>query len=134
MQATQSATANRGRSILAVVAGFVLVFVLSLSIDQILHVLKVYPPWGEPMNDPGLNILALSYRIVITVLGAYVTGRLAPRRPMKHAMILGGIGFVFACLGVIAGASANLGPLWYPVLLAVTTLPCTWLGGKLGSH
>jgi len=35
------------RSIGAVAAGFVAVFVLSLGTDQVLHVLKVYPPWGE---------------------------------------------------------------------------------------
>jgi hypothetical protein len=28
-------------------------------------------------------------------------------------------------------ASPKLGPLWYPALLVVTALPCTWLGGKL---
>ena len=64
------------RSVLAVVAGFVVVVVLSLGIDEILHLLKVYPPWGEPMWDPALNALALSYRIVVTVLSGYVTARL----------------------------------------------------------
>ncbi len=37
------------RSVGAVVAGFVAVFVLSVGTDQVLHALKVYPPWGEPM-------------------------------------------------------------------------------------
>ena len=38
-----------GRSIAAVVVGFVVTAVLSLATDQVLHVFKVYPPWGEPM-------------------------------------------------------------------------------------
>ena len=46
-----------GRSILAVLAGLVFIFVLSLGIDQLFHVLGVYPPWGEPMNDTGDNAL-----------------------------------------------------------------------------
>lgn len=33
-----------GRSVAAVFLGFVVVFVLSLGIDQVLHVLQVYPP------------------------------------------------------------------------------------------
>lgn len=31
-------------------------------------------------------------------------------------------------------ASPKLGPLWYPLLLVVTALPCTWLGGKLSKR
>jgi len=38
-----------GRSVGAVLAGFVVVAGLSLATDQVLHVLRVYPPWGEPM-------------------------------------------------------------------------------------
>ena len=44
----------------AVFVGFVSVAVLSLGTDQLLHMLKVYRPWGEPMFDEGLNVLALS--------------------------------------------------------------------------
>ena len=45
-----------GRSVFAVFLGFVTVVVLSLGTDQILHVLKVYPPWGQPMYQPGQTI------------------------------------------------------------------------------
>ena len=27
---------------------------------------------------------------------------------------------------------ADLGPNWYPIALAVTAYPCTWLGGRMG--
>ena len=60
------------RSVAAVFVGFVSVAVLSLATDQVLHVLGVYPPWGEPMSSPGLNALALSYRILYTILGGYI--------------------------------------------------------------
>ena len=53
-----------GRSVLAVLTGFVVVFVLSLGTDQVFHVLAVYPPWDQPMFDPRLNALALAYRLV----------------------------------------------------------------------
>ena len=120
-----------GRSVLAVFLGFVTVVVLSLGTDQILHVLKVYPPWGQPMYEPGLNLLALSYRIVYTVLGMYITAKYAPYLPMRHVWVAGSIGFVFGIVGVIAAIPLNLGPIWYPIAIAVTALPCAWLGGVL---
>ncbi len=120
-----------GRSILAVLLGLVLVFVLSLGVDQVLHVLQVYPPWGAPMYDPGLNLLALSYRLVFNVSGSYLTARLAPHSPMRHALIGGGIGLVLSIAGIVASLNMNLGPVWYPVLLAASALPCAWFGGWL---
>jgi hypothetical protein len=58
---------------MAVFVGFISVAVLSLGTDQVLHVLEIYPQWGKPMHDPSLNVLALSYRIVYTILGGYIT-------------------------------------------------------------
>jgi hypothetical protein len=119
------------RSTMAVLLGFIAVVVLSLGTDELLHVLKVYPPWNQPMFDPRLNLLALSYRIVYTILGSYITARRAPHAPMRHAWILGIIGFVFGTAGVIATIPMKLGPPWYPIAIAVTALPCAWLGGAL---
>jgi len=123
---------NIARSIAAVFAGFVLGAALSLITDEILHLLKVYPPWGQPMTDyPGENALALCYRLLFTVLSGYLTAKLAPRYPVQHAVILGSIGLVVCTLGLIATLPLHLGPAWYPISLAVTALPCTWLGGVL---
>lgn len=105
--------------------------ILSLVTDQVLHILKVYPPWGEPMRDPKLNLLALAYRIVYTFFGGYLAARFAPRNPMRHAFVLAVIGLVMGVMGVIATSGLDLGPRWYPIAIAVTALPCTWLGGLL---
>lgn len=123
--------ANTGRSVLAVFAAFAAVFVLSLGTDQVLHVLNVYPPWGQPMFDTGLNALALSYRLVYDVAGGWVAARLAPRNPVKHAVIVGSIGTVLAALGAVGAIVMKVGPAWYPIALAVSALPTAWLGGKL---
>lgn len=119
------------RSTLSVVGGLLLIFVLSLGTDQVMHMLQIYPPWGEPMRDHGLFALALSYRLVYQVLGSYVTARLAPHNPWKHVWILGGIGFVLGVLGAVGSYYGDLGPMWYPIVLALSAVPCTWLGGRL---
>jgi len=121
-----------GRSAGAVLLGFAAVVALSLGTDQLLHVLEVYPPWGQPMHDPGLNLLALSYRIVYAIFGSFLAARFAPRRPMLHAMVLGFVGLVVSSAGAVAAISmADLGPSWYPIALVLTALPCAWAGGRL---
>ncbi|MGH8622860.1 MAG: hypothetical protein ACRET3_12020, partial [Burkholderiales bacterium] len=115
----------------AVLAGLVAVFVLSLGTDQVLHMLGVYPPWGQPMYDAGLNVLALAYRIVYAVAGSWLAARLAPHGPMRHALALGVVGLVLSLAGAIAAIPMDLGPAWYPIALVVTALPCAWLGGAL---
>jgi hypothetical protein len=120
------------RSAVAVVAGFGSFAVLSLVTDQLLHVLEVYPPWGEPMHDPGLNLLALSYRIIYTIVGGYLTAKLAPKAPMRHVLVVGIAGLIAGSAGALAAITmADLGPDWYPIALAITAFPCVWFGGVL---
>ena len=119
------------RSTGAILAGIVVVIVLSLGTDQLFHTLQVYPPWGEPMAG-ALFVLATTYRVVYTVLGGYITARLAPHAPLRHALILGVIGLVPGIAGVMVNiAKPELGPLWYSVGIVLTGLPCAWLGGVL---
>jgi len=123
-----------GRSVASVFLGFFAVVVLSLGTDQVLHVFKVYPPWGQAMHEPGLNLLALSYRCVYTLMGGYITARLAPHAAMRHVLILAIIGFLLGTLGVVGTWDMNLGPRWYPIAIAVTGAPLTWLGGMLSGQ
>jgi hypothetical protein len=119
------------RSVGALFLGFLAVVILSLGTDQVLHVLKVYPPWGQPMYDPSLNLLALAYRCVYGIIGGYLTARFAPHSPMRHAIVGGGIGCVLSLAGVIAAMRMELGPIWYPIGITLSSLPCAWLGGVL---
>lgn len=122
------------RSFLAVLAGLVFIFVTHLGTDEALHVLGVFPPWDQPMHDPGLNLLALGYRVVFSIMGCALAGRLAPRDPFRHAEFLGIIGALLSGLGAFAAATSNLGPLWYPLGLMVVSIPCGWAGGWLASR
>jgi hypothetical protein len=122
-----------GRSVIAVVAGLATVVVLSMATDAVLHALKVYPPPEQGMHDPLLALLALAYRSVFEVSGGWITARLAPRAPLRHAFILGVLGLIAGTGGAIASWNMNLGPHWYPIALAVTGLPLCWLGGWLAT-
>jgi len=123
-----------GRSIGAVVAGFVTILVTHTGTDAVLHATGVYPAAGQVMSD-ALFGLAFGYRFFFSVLGAYVTARLAPARPLKHALVLGSIGVVLSLAGLIAtyGRGPEFGPLWYPLSLVLVSLPCCWLGAKLAA-
>lgn len=119
------------RSAGALSLGFVTIVVLSLGTDQLFRVLDVFPPWGEPMNEPSDNLLALGYRCIYGVLGSFAAARFAPDAPMGHALALGAIGLLPSAAGVVAAFNMALGPAWYPIALFLTVMPCAWLGGAL---
>jgi hypothetical protein len=123
-----------GRSIGAVLAGMVAGIVLTIGTDIVLHSVGVFPPWGQSMvGFDGALLLATAYRTVYGVLASYVIARLAPDRPMGHALVGGAIGLAVS----IAGAAVTwnkgpaFGPHWYPLALVVLAMPQAWAGGKL---
>lgn len=117
------------RSVLAVTAAIVANALLSLAVDQLLHALDVYPPWGQPMFEPALNLLALSYRIVFGVASGYLVARLAPSAPVRHAVVLGVIATALSTIGAaVAITRHDLGPAWYPIALAILSYPTVRLG------
>jgi hypothetical protein len=127
-----TAPRRRGRGTLAVLAGLAANVVLGLGIDQVLHATGVYPPWGQSMSD-SLFGLATAYRVLIGVLGGYITAWLAPDRAMRHAIALGIVGVIVSTVGLVAtwNAGPAFGPRWYPLVLVLLAIPCAWLGGRI---
>ena len=123
---------NGLKSFGAVFAGLILIVALSLGTDIVMHTTGIYPPWFQPMSTP-LWILATAYRVVYGIAGGYLTARLTPNRPMGHAFVLGIIGTVLSIAGAAStwNAGPEFGPKWYPILLVLISLPCSFLGGKL---
>lgn len=76
-------------------------------------------------------VLALAYRTAYNVVGGYLTASIAPQNPMKHVWALTILGLIGGAAGIIANAKLGLGPNWYPILLAVLSIPSVLLGGKL---
>lgn len=119
-----------GKSIWAIVAGVLFIVAVTTLVDVLLHLVHVFPPMGQPLDDR-LSLIATSYRIPIGVLGGWLTARLAPDRPMWHAMRLGVVGVVLGLVGVVGTWNAGLGPRWYPIALAALAIPQCWVGGLL---
>jgi hypothetical protein len=120
-----------GRSVLAVAGGLVAIFAASMAMDELMYALGVFPRPPEVSYETGAYLIATAYRTAIGVLGCWIAARLAPSRPMRHALILGGIGVLLSLAGVVASLTADLGPIWYPIALVVVTPPAAWLGGRL---
>jgi hypothetical protein len=122
------------RSVGAVLTGMLVVIVLTIATDIALHVMDVFPPWGKSMvGYDGALMLATIYRAVFGILGSYITARLAPNRPMPHALAGGAIGLVVSIVGgaVTWNKGPAFGPHWYPLALIVLAMPQAWAGGKI---
>ncbi len=128
--ATTEPPRRLGQSVWAIVAGFLFVVILSLATDALFYKLGVFPPLGEYTPDKPL-VLATTYRVLFGIIGSYITARLAPHSPMRHALLGGCIGILLGTLGAAVTWNRNLGPHWYSVALVVLALPQSWLGGKL---
>ncbi len=121
-----------GRSIGAVLTGMVAGIALTLGTDIVLHAAGLFPPWGQPVGDKPL-LLATAYRIVYGVAGSYIAARLAPDRPMQHALAVGVVGLAVSIVGAVAtwDRGPAFGPHWYPLALIALAMPCAWAGGRL---
>lgn len=119
-----------GRSILALFAGFVAGVVLSLGTDLGLHAVGLWPSLGQPMSAQ-LLLFATVYRTTYGIISAYIVARLAPSRPLGHALIGGAIGTVLSIAGAAVTWNRGFGPHWYPVALIFVALPAALVGGRL---
>jgi hypothetical protein len=122
------------KSFLAVLAGLILVLVVTTLVDVVMFFLPVFP---LPQNMTAIHwLIAVGYRFAIGIFGCWLAARLAPSRPMVHALALGAIGLALAIAGaaIMWNRGENAGPHWYAVTVAAIALPCAWIGGKLHSR
>ena len=70
-----------------------------------------------------------AYVAVYAIIGCYVTARLAPSRPMTHALILGALGLVLNLASTVPLWGTL--PAWYLVMNLVLVMPYAWIGGRI---
>lgn len=123
------------RSVLAVFAGLLANVVLSSATDLLMVAVGVFPPlseFGRPESfTDSMLLFALLYRTVYGVLGCYLTARLAPTRPMTHALALGTIGVVVGVVGAVA--TWDTWTAWYSLAIIAVPLPSAWFGAWIRS-
>lgn len=109
---------NLFNSIRAILAGFIFVVVVSILTDVLLiKAGMMKQPFH--LNTTSFILFVVFYRCLYGVAGSYLTAKLSPNKPMKHAIIGGVIGFIIAVLGAVAMWSTP--PHWYPLIQILTT-------------
>jgi hypothetical protein len=117
------------RSILAIVAGFVLIGALAFGTGAALQAAGLFPAPGEPVTDIGPLLLETAYVAVFAIAGCWLAAWLAPNRPMRHALILGLLGLAFNLMGAVATWGQR--PAWSILLNLALVMPYAWIGGRL---
>lgn len=118
------------RSIGVIVLGFVVIGVLSFGADAVLRSVLpgAFDAAGRVDSTPVLLLIILYVGLFATA-GCYLTARLAPNHPMRHALILGALGLAFNIAGTVS--LWNTAPAWYHMVSLVLVMPYAWLGGWL---
>jgi hypothetical protein len=118
------------QSIGAIITGFAVVAVFSFGADFVLHTAGAeYFDENGRSNNPAILSLTLSYVSAFTIVGSYIAARLAPRRPVKHALILGAIILLINGAGTLS--LWGTAPAWYHIASLLLVIPCAFLGGWL---
>src|SRR5262245_41825681 len=96
-----------------------------------MHTTGAFPQFGQAMAG-SLFLLALAYRTIYGVAGGYIAARFAL---IKHAVVLGLIGFVLGTAGMLAtwGRGPEFGPKWYAIAVIVIAVRSSWVGDLYGN-
>jgi hypothetical protein len=122
------------KSIGAVLAGIIFIGFTHSVTDLILEKTGIFTPPEVRFDTTWMVLTALTYRIIFSIAGGYLTAKLAPSKPMLHAIVLGVIGLVMSTAAAVVLIPKDWGPAWYPIALAVTAFPVAWLGGRLATR
>lgn len=129
-----------GRSILAVLVGFIVANLVILAIEVASH--AVYPPPAglDPSDRAALRaiiekmptgafVLLLLAGVVGTAVGAGIAARIARRARVVHGLIVGGVIMV----GAIANAFLIPHPRWFQFASPASIVPAAYLGAWLAN-
>lgn len=122
---------NVFKSIGVVLLGFMAGALLSVMTDFLLESIGVLSSPDKGLFITWQIILVLAYRGIYTVFTGALVAKLAPNKPLQHALFLAGIGVVLTVLATLDPEFASKAPLWFPYTLAAITIPCTWLGVRI---
>lgn len=115
----------------AILAGMIFIVISHTGTDFVLEKLGIFTQPNEGFHTTWMVVIATIYRCLYTIVGGYITAALAPTPRMQYVVMLGLIGLGTSTLAAIRTIPLEIAPAWYPIALAITALPCVWLGGLL---
>jgi nitrate/nitrite transporter NarK len=124
---------NIFKSIGVILLAFIINALLSVVTDFLLESIGVLPAPEKGLFDTWAIILVLFYRGGYTILTGFIIAKLAPRKAMLYAIIVGIIGILITVIATNSPAFADKAPSWYGYTLAAITIPCLWLGVRIQS-
>jgi hypothetical protein len=112
------------RSVLAVLAGFAVMFVLVI-VCTLLSLALMHLKTGHP--TPGYLVINVVYSLAAAVAGGWVAARVAGYRPLAHGVALALLMFVQGGLFLLHPAASQ--PFLYQVFLVIFP-PLAAIGGS----
>ena len=121
------------RSVLAVLAGFLVIGVLAFGTGRIFQAMSPaqFHASGAPTTT-AMMLVQLLYVGVYATFGCWLSGYLAPNRPMAHALAVGVLGLALNIPSAIMLRGSH--PIWYLATGIVTTVLWAWLGGRIAER
>lgn len=122
-----------GRSIAVIVLGFILIGALATGIDM--GTRAAFPAHfaaGGATSSVPILLWSILYVGVVATAGCWLTARLAPSHPMRHALILGAFGLAFNIMGSVR--MWDTAPAWYHFAQLALTMVWAWLGGRIAEQ
>ena len=118
------------QSVWAVLAGFILIGLLSFASDALMRAIAptMFDAQGGTNSMPIL-LVTMVYSAVYGLVGCYLTARLAPSNPMKHSLVLGVIGLMVT--GAINFGLWGHVPAWWSIINVAVVMPLAWFAGHL---
>jgi hypothetical protein len=127
------------RSILAVLAGLVVLTIVSFAIEAAADPLLMHLFPGSLPNSAalaastGARVFMLFYTMFAIAAGGYVTAWIARRRQLTHAAIMGAIELAFTVYVMVAAPFPEVrqAPRWGWLATMILTIPAACLGGVI---
>jgi H+/Cl- antiporter ClcA len=120
------------KNVWAVLAGFVIVFALSVLTDGLMMLIGVFPGMDNPeLYTDWMYLLSLTYCSFYTFLGGYFTAKQSSGNTMFQVYVLAILGLISGTFGAYVNWDRGTGHEWFPIALALTGPLFVIWGGKM---
>jgi len=119
-----------GKSLAAVIAGFVATVALSVGCDALVRLAApgAFGADGRPAS-PAMMAFGVFYTLLAAAAGGYLAGWIAGRRAILHALVLGTLGAIATLVIILAAPATERTAGMF--ISAMLVIPATVFGGWL---